>query len=322
MDPVATVLVFAPDALVTITVEHGPDDGDEIHLHAGGQGFWIARMAAALGAEVTVCSPFGGETGPVARRLMESTRVLLGAVQVGARNGAYIHDRRHGERTQVARMAPQQLSRHDVDDLYNGALVGGLEAGVTVLAGPGTWDPSPVPVEVYRRLTADLRANGRTVVADLSGPPLAAALEGGLSVLKVSHEELLTDGYARGDSVPELLAAMNRLRKAGADNVVVTRAAEPALALLGEAEIEVGGPRLNPVDHRGAGDSLTAGIAAGLARGFHLEHAVRLGAAAGALNVTRHGLATGAGGHIEALVPQFELRPAPSGPAGRGTTAP
>jgi 1-phosphofructokinase len=309
MDPLATVLVFAPDALVTITVENGTDNRDEIHLHAGGQGFWVARMAAALGAEVSVCSPFGGETGPVARGLMQGAGVLLNAVPVGARNGAYVHDRRGGERTEVATMAPQVLSRHDVDDLYNGVLVGALEAKVTVLAGPGIWDPPILPADVYSRLTTDLRANGRTVIADLSGAQLAAALQGGLTVLKVSHEELLADGYAGGDSVPELLAGMRELRKAGADHVVVTRAAEPALALLGEDEIEVHGPRLNPVDHRGAGDSLTAGLAAGLARGLELDHALRLGAAAGTLNVTRHGLATGDGGHIEALVPQFELRP-------------
>lgn len=315
MDPVATVLVFAPDALVTITVEHGTDGRDEIHLHVGGQGFWVARMAAALGAEVSICSPFGGETGPVVRRLMESSDVLLNGVAVSARNGAYIHDRRGGERTEIAAMAPEPLSRHDVDDLYNGVLVGALDATVTVLAGPGISDPPPFPPEIYARLTADLRANGRTVVADLSGAPLAAALEGGLTVLKVSHEELLADGYATGDSVPELLEGMRELRKAGADNVVLTRAADPALALVGETEIEVAGPQLNPVDHRGAGDSLTAGIAAGLARGFDLEHAVRLGAAAGTLNVTRRGLATGDGRHIEALVPQIKLRPTDKGDA-------
>jgi len=71
--------VFAPDPLLTVTVEAG-GDGDEIHLHAGGQGFWVARMAAALGAEVTICSPFGGETGPVARNLMQGANVLLNAV--------------------------------------------------------------------------------------------------------------------------------------------------------------------------------------------------------------------------------------------------
>ncbi len=52
-----------------------------------------------------------------------------------------------------------------------------------------------LPPDHYRRLTTDLRANGKAVVADLCGEPLSGALEGGLTVLKVSHEELMADGH-------------------------------------------------------------------------------------------------------------------------------
>ena len=47
MDPIGTVFVFAPDALVTVTVEHGTDGRDDIPVHAGGQGFWVARRSAS-----------------------------------------------------------------------------------------------------------------------------------------------------------------------------------------------------------------------------------------------------------------------------------
>ena len=48
----ARVCVFAPVPILTITIEerHGQDDA-EIHLHAGGQGYWIARLIAEFGAE-------------------------------------------------------------------------------------------------------------------------------------------------------------------------------------------------------------------------------------------------------------------------------
>lgn len=303
----AAVFVFAPDPLLTVTVEAGPEK-DEIHLHPGGQGFWIARMATALGAAATLGGPFGGETGQVARHLMEGTEVLLAPVAVAGSNGAYVHDRRDGDRAEVATMAPDSLSRHDLDDLYGAALTAGLDADVTVLGGPGPWDPPILPAGIYRRLATDLRANGKTVVADLSGEPMTEALGGGLTVLKVSHEELLTDGHATSGDVDSLVEAMLEVRKSGADNVIVSRAGDPALALIGNRVIEVTGPALEPVDHRGAGDSMTAGIAAGLARGLELAEAVRLGAAAGALNVTRRGLASGGRDQIEKLAEQFELR--------------
>ena len=66
-------------------------------------------------------------------------------------------------------------------------------------------------------------------------------------------------------------------------------------------------PVLEVVDHRGAGDSMTAGLAAGLARGFDLPAALRLGAAAAGLNVTRRGLATGERREIERLAEHIEL---------------
>jgi len=298
-----TLVVLAPDPLLTVTVEAGPD-GDDVHLHPGGQGYWIARMAAALGAQVTLCGPFGGETGTVLRDLMGRGNLALAAVTVAASNGAYVHDRRGGERVEVATMRPAPLSRHDLDDLYGAALTGGLAADVTVLAGPGPWDPPVVPPETYRRLARDLGSNQRAVVGDLSGDPLTEALAGGLRLLKLSHEEL------PGAPVEPaaVIAAMRRLRKEGAQDVVVSRAADPSLALVGDRVVEVRAPRLVAVDHRGAGDSMTAGIAVALGAGADVTEALRFGAAAGALNVTRRGLASGDRTAIESLATEIEVR--------------
>ena len=43
------VCVFAPAPLLTVTIEQPSSDrGDgEVHLHPGGQGFWIARLLTA-----------------------------------------------------------------------------------------------------------------------------------------------------------------------------------------------------------------------------------------------------------------------------------
>lgn len=284
------VVVFAPSPELTITIEDHSDDGD-IHIHAGGQGVWQARMVRALRADVTLCATFAGETGKVLQHLLDDEGIRFVAVKRAGRGAAYIHDRRDGERQQIIETAGDPLSRHDLDELYGITLREGIESDVVLLSGPA--GDGVISPDVYRRLAADLREHDCTVIIDLAGDRLDAALEGGVDVVKVSHEELLADGRITDDTVDEILAAMRRLRSDGAGTVIVTRAANPLLLLTGDDVKQVSSPKMEIVDTRGAGDSFTAAMAVALARGLSIEQAVALGASAGALNVTRHGLGTG-----------------------------
>jgi 1-phosphofructokinase len=298
------VMVFDPAPLLTVTVERQAG-AVELHVHAGGQGVWQARMISSLGAGVTLCVAVGGEVGDVLRKLLDEEDVTVRAVRRDANTGWYVHDRRDGERTEVAQDPGRPLVRHDIDELYGLALTEGLRASVSVLSGPV--DQSVVDADVYRRLAADLTANNRTVVVDLSGPLLEAVLESGVSFLKVSHESLIEDGRAADDSVDALVEAGHRLQADGAAAGLISRADQPALAFIDDQVLEVHVPRLEVADHRGAGDSMTAGVVTVLARGGNLEDAVRTGAAAGALNVTRHGLGTGNAEAVQELIGRVRL---------------
>ncbi|MEE6307081.1 PfkB family carbohydrate kinase [Plantactinospora veratri] len=300
------VMVFAPDPQLTVTIDQ-PADETEIHLHPGGQGVWQARMIKCLGVHVVLCAGLGGEIGQVLEPLLAGEGVDLRVIHRESSSGGYVHDRRDGNRQEIASVPGHPLARHELDELYNLALSEGLSAEVSILSGPG--HPSLVAPEIYRRLAADLGHNGSRVVADLSGAHLAAVLESGVSVLKVSHEELLRDGLASDDSEAELIRVIQALHAQGAESVVVSRAEEPALVLIDGEVAQLDMPRLEVADPRGAGDSMTAGVAAVLARGDDLRLAIRTGAAAGALNVTRHGLGTGRPDAIAGLVDRVTLAP-------------
>jgi 1-phosphofructokinase len=300
------VMVFAPVPQLTVTIEQEAD-AVELHVHPGGQGVWQARMITSLGVPVTLCACLGGEVGGVLGPLIAAEGVELRSVPRPTPSGWYVHDRRDGERVEIAQNPGEPLARHELDELYSLALAEGLQAEISVLSGPA--DPSVVPPDVYRRLAADLASNGARVVADLSGEHLTAVLAGGVSFLKVSHEELVDAGRADDDGVDALIEAMRKLQTEGAQSLIVTRAEEPSLALLDGDLVEVALPRLEATDTRGAGDSMTAGVAAVLARGGDLTDAVRTGAAAGALNVTRHGLGSGRADAIAELVKRVRIDP-------------
>lgn len=285
-----SVVIFAPSPVLTVTVEDIKGTAD-IHIHAGGQGVWQARMLSALGATVTMCAVFSGETGRVLRHLIADEGVRVLSVSGGGSSGAYLHDRRGGERRVLAESPGDRLTRHELDELYGLTLQAGMEAGTVILSGTGREDA--VPADMYRRLTADLGAAGCTVIADLAGERLNGVLAGKPALIKMADDEIVNSGRADAAETDQIIDAMHTLVREGASSVIVTRGHLPSLFLSEGAVSEIRIPQLQTVDNSGAGDSLTAGVAAVLADQGSLHDAVILGTAAGAQNVTRHGLGTG-----------------------------
>lgn len=307
MPTVSALCVFAPAVLVTVTVEDHPE-GEQLHFHAGGQGTWVARMGNRLGARSSLCTALGGEPGDVARALLVREGIDVHAVTHDADTAAYVHDRRSGERAPLIETSPPPLGRHTLDELYSVTLGEALDTGVCVLTGAGAESDDVLPTLTYARLAHDLRATGVVVLADLHGAAAAAALEGGLDVLKVSDEELAQDGLVGPDADEQAVAdAARKLQEAGTGAVVVSRAEAGTIAVVGDDVLRVVSPQLTAVDSRGAGDSMTAALAVGTSEGMATEEILRFASAAGSLNVTRHGLATGYRPAIDRLCRRVEV---------------
>ena len=315
--PHCTVAVFAPSPLLTVTVEHGAREEPEVHLHAGGQGFWVSRMAVALGAKVILCAPLGGESGAVLLHRIVDEGVEVRSVACSGANATYVHDRRGGSRATIAETLSPRLSRHEMDELYGIALTVGLDADVMLLTGPH--HEGVLAGDFYRRLSADLRANDRRVIADLTGDPLEAALEGGIDLLKMSDEEVVNGGYARSREPGELIRAVESLTGSGADSVLISRGPEPSLAWANGRLLEITGPRFSPLDPQGTGDAMFAAVGVALGGEDDLTEALRLAVAAGSLNATRHGLGSGHRTEIERLLAHVDVRPI--GPPAAGADA-
>ena len=90
-------------------------------------------------------------------------------------------------------------------------------------------------------------------------------------------------------------------------NVVLSRSDRPTVARLGGDIYFASTPRLEPADFRGAGDSMTAALTAGLIRDMDASDLLRLACAAGAANVTRHGLGSGSQELISKLAEKVEV---------------
>jgi 1-phosphofructokinase len=302
------VAVFGPHPLLSITVESRPGDGgDEIHLHAAGQGVWVARMAAELGAAPVLCGFIGGETGTALRPLLQRLPIELRLVETAASSGSYLHDRRSGERVPIDLSASASPSRHEIDALFSSTVAAALDSSVLALCGP--FPSEALPLEIYANLVADVRANGTPVIVDLSPPRLESALEGAPDLVKINDWELAR--YIEGpvDTPERMRAAAQLLLDAGAGAAIITRAGEPALVLRGEQAWELVPPRFERGSREGCGDSMMGALAACIAAGLEWEETLRIGAAAGAANFLRHGLGTASREVVDDLARKVELRP-------------
>lgn len=301
----ARVAIFSPSPLLTVTVE-ARGDGDDIHLHAGGQGVWVARMVAELGASPVLCGFAGGETGAVLEPLLDRMPGERRLVSTSGGSGCYVVDRRDGERKVLASNLGGTPSRHEVDDLFSVACAAALESDVLVVCNPFPGDL--LPLEVYGNLVSDVRENGTPVLVDLSTPRLDSALDGRPDLVKLNDWELAEYVVGPVSAPDEMRAATQRLRDAGARSVLVTRAAEPAFLVSDAGSFEIAPPHFARGSREGCGDSMMGAIAAAWATGRPLRESLTLGVAAGAANFLRHGLGTGSRSVIEELVGQVELR--------------
>ncbi|HET7051222.1 MAG TPA: PfkB family carbohydrate kinase [Solirubrobacteraceae bacterium] len=302
------ITVFGPDPLLSITIEAG-GAGDEVHVHAAGQGVWVARMAAELGARPILCCLLGGETGATLDSLLERASLHRRVAWTSGSSGTYVVDRRGGERSLVAASLRQAPQRHELDDLVVATCAAASESAVLVMCNPYPTDG--FPEDVYETIAADVKALGVPVIVDLSSPRLDRTLACRPDLVKCNDWELAQ--YVRGPVDGErALEAARRVCAAGARAVAVTRAQAPILVVpADEQPFEVVPPPLPCGFREGCGDTMMGAVAAGWARGLWLREALVLGAAAGSVNFLRHGLGTGTRAAIEELTPRVMVRRAP-----------
>jgi 1-phosphofructokinase len=301
------VAVFGPHPLLSITIERRGQDEDDVHLHAAGQGVWVARMAGEMGSHPLLCSFLGGETGKLLSPLLEDLPGEVRSVPTAAASGCYVIDRRSGERDMIAHSWSDPPSRHEIDDLFSITCAAALESEVLVVCGG--MPPEGVPLEVFTNLVANARANDTTVLVDLSPPRLDAALEGRPNVVKLNDWQLAEFISGPVTGAADLRSAAEKVLERGADAVIATRGGEPALVLREDRAWELVPPRFEGGAPEGSGDSMVGALAAALARGFDWEQSLRIGAAAGATNFLRHGLGSGSRDVVSDLVERVELRP-------------
>ena len=164
----------------------------------------------------------------------------------------------------------------------------------------------------YAYIIEELRSARLCIVADTAGEELSGLLSCHPFLIKPNLKELeeLCGISVRGEE--DLKECVSRLRRAGAENILVSMGAEGAVLFTAEGLIlKADGIRGTVCNTVGAGDSMLAGFLAGWVTEHSWQKALETGTAAGTATAFAFGLAEADG--IEAVRPSVTIRDCSSG---------
>ncbi|WP_158227241.1 1-phosphofructokinase [Mangrovitalea sediminis] len=169
--------------------------------------------------------------------------------------------------------------------------------------------PRGLATDSYAQLIRLLKERGKRVLVDTSGPALEAAVDAGPDLIKPNLDELvqwagrpLPEAIDRDQAVAEIMAR-------GVRCVVLSEGRRGLCWYDDRGAWQVSPPSVEVVSTVGAGDSLLAGIAYGLALGLPQDELLRLATAVAAMAVNQIGVGITDWRQLEQFKQQVSLTP-------------
>ncbi len=273
----------------------------------GGGGINVARVAKRLGQSVLAVIPLGGGVGDRIEALLRNEGIPIRPVPIVAETRESLTIGVGSTEDQFRFVFPgPEITLGELRACERAVVEAAHEAACVVISGSL---PSGVPVGVMESLVAAL--DPVPVLVDTSGDALVSALQSGAFLVKPSARELAAlVGRELITEAEVVTAAREVLGDSSVSTLVVSIGAGGAIVFQRSGEVlRLRAPAVRVASAVGAGDSMVAGFAVGLARGLSTQEMGRLGIAAGTAAVLTAGTELCRSEDVESLLPQVVLDP-------------
>ncbi len=249
---------------------------------AGGKGLNVSKVAAIAGEPVTATGFVGGFNGRYVESMLKEQGVETRLTHIAAETRSCINIReestgRHTEFLEPgAAVTPEELERfwEDFCAASEGAKVVTISGSV----------PKGTPPDFYGRLIRYAKERGIRVLLDTSGQLLRDGAAARPTLIKPNTDEIEQLLGAPAKSEEELIAAAEKLRDGGIEIVVISLGKDGALIACRDGVFRGVTPDIPVVNTVGCGDSMVAGFAVGLSRGYSLPETIRFAMAVSTAN--------------------------------------
>ncbi|MBI2734887.1 MAG: 1-phosphofructokinase family hexose kinase [Aquabacterium sp.] len=276
--------------------------------HPGGGGINVARVIHRLGGEVLALFTAGGVTGQVLQALLQAEGIPAQAIPIAGetRESFSVHETGSQQDFRFVLPGPT-LSPDEVAQCLQ--RLADLSQAARYVVASGSLPPG-VPDDFYAQVAAQVRAQGRSMVLDTSGPALRAALQAGsIHLVKPSLRELreLT-GLPLNDEADWRAAARALITQGQTDIVALSLGEDGALLVSATQAWRAQALRVEVASTIGAGDSFLAALVCALSLSQDLAQALRQAMAAGAAALLSSGTALSQAADVARLLPAVQLQ--------------
>ncbi len=272
---------------------------------AGGRGINAACVIHSFGGKAMGIVPAGGESGAHFEQFLNSCgfKLIVVPTHSEVRRNLIITDEQGLtvklnepgatlNKTELARI--EKVIRGNLDQASWFMICGSLPPGV--------------PASFYAQLVGMARKRGVKTLLDADGEALAAGIEARPTVVTPNQQEaerlldtaLLTRAH--------FLQAAGRIRKMGAESVILSLGSQGAVGAFDHQMIEVIPPRVDAISPIGAGDALAAAFTWAMERKNDYRDALRWGVAAGTASARLPGMRFANREQTEEIYKQVEVR--------------
>lgn len=258
-------------------------------VFSGGKGINVAVILKNLGVPNRVLGFLAGFTGDFIERELQAQGCQTAFVRL-EKGFSRINIKIKGEEESEINGGGPAVDQAAMESLFE--RINRLQKGDMLIIS-GSIPPS-LPKNLYEKILELLDGRGIYTVVDTSGEALLKTLRYEPFLIKPNHLELEELAQSRLFTREEIIAQGKRLQEMGAQNVLISMAAEGAVLLTSDGKVLFGeAPRGTVRNSVGAGDSMVGGFVAGWLKTGSYAAALQWGIAAGSASAFCEGLATG-----------------------------
>ncbi len=272
----------------------------------GGKGFNVSRALAALGTPSVALGLLGGPTGAALKAGLSRLGISVDVVAIAGetRTNVSIVATETGDHIKVNEAGPI-VTPEERETLVDRISALARPGDLWVLAGSL---PPGLPPDLYASLVELLRGYGARVILDASGEAFTLGCRARPYLIKPNAVEAEAATGLVADTAEAALAAADRLRALGPENVVISRGAAGAVLATADGHWVGTPPHIAEANPIGAGDALVAGLVQALNLNASWADVLRLGLACGAAAAGLPGTDFGDLDHVARLAAQAVVR--------------